>query len=331
MVEMAEPEPASINQQPGINAAAYSLALTTGPMLLAGPDNTLKKILHQDHVLANGKLQSQSIAMPGPQALFVKFENDILVWPAMLLSSIAGFGIMTLFTKQAKALSRWSKENKFKARSILVLAKMGTCIGCFSLGNELYNLGFVVPDLLRIPTLGVFASALAFYPSKYFASGAPAFGFLERKFYDASIFAAGAIVLLYAGNHLDVSLQSGHQMQTVSHVALPANRFNLESKLISITKKEFKQQVKIVLQGKPKELTKGDKTALTILAVLAGIALTIGVTALSCSIACSGAEMASVFVFAGGMGLIILGLVATIRAIHRRPTKKRTPAVNSVA
>lgn len=330
MVGMAEPEPTSIKQQPSSNDAAYSLSLDTEPTVPAGPDNTSKEILHQDHLLANTKLL-RSGAMPEQQAIFVRFENDMLVWPAMLLSSIVGIGMMTIFTKQARALSRWSKENKVKARSILVLAKMGTCIGCFSLGDALYNSGFIVPELLRIPTLVVFASALAFYPSKYFASGFPAFSFLERKFYDATIFAAGAIVMLYAGNRLDVSLHRGHLVQTTTHVALPADGFNLESKVISITKKEFMQRVKIILQDKPKELTKGTKAALTILAVLAGIALTFGVTALSCSIACSGAEVASVLVFAGGMSLIILGLVSTIKSIHRRPTKKRQTDVRSVA
>jgi len=233
--------------------------------------------------------------------------------------------------KQAKGISRWSKENKFKARSIIVLVKTATFIGCFAIGDELYNSGFVVPELLRVPTLGVLASALAFYPSKCFASGAPAFGYLERKFYDASIFAAGAIVMLCAGNRLDISLKSDHQAQAAAYATLPANGFGMENKVVSIAKKEFKQQVKMLLKDKPKELTKGEKTAFTILAILAGIGLTFGVAALSCSLACSGAEMASFFVLFGGMGLTIWGMLSIIRSIHRHPTKKRTPVVNSVA
>ena len=327
----ARAELASITQPTEAIDSAYSPSLTADLAVQSGAANIMKEILHQDHFVTNIKLLAKSSAMPERQAAFVNFENDLLVWPAMLLSGIMGIGVLAVFTKKGKGISRWSKENKFKARSLLVLIKTGTFIGCLAMGDELYNSGFDVPELLSIPTLGVLASAVAFYPSKYFASGAPAFGYLERKIYDASIFAAGAIMMLYAGNRFDVRLQADHQMQAAAYVTLPTKDFGLEKNVISISKKEFRQKIKVLLQDKPKEFTKGTKIALTILAVLAGIVLTFGVASLSCSLACNGSEIASFLVGAGGLGLIAWALVATIRSIHRRPTKKPSPAVKSVA
>lgn len=268
----------------------------------------------------------------GPTArFFEKFTNDVWIWPAILLGGAIGMSAMTVFQTRTKAVSRWAKDHKWKARSILVVTKIGSAFGCLVLGNELYDSSIAVPEFVKLSALVTLVSAFAFYPSKYFPSGAPAFGFLERKFYDASIFTAGAIVLLYAGNHFDVTLKRVDPIQTVASVALPDKIGGGLQKKISVVKREFKQKIKAVLQNPPKEMTSGEKTTLTILAVLAAVVLTFGVAALSCSLSCNGQEAASVFVFVGGVGLIVWALVATIRSIHNRPTKKRVASVKSAA
>lgn len=292
----------------------------------------LKETLDQEPNLASISALAPIATNYESDSEFVKFKNDTSIWPAMLLGGVLGIGALSLFKKEARALSRWSKENKIAALSLLVFVKTGTCVGCLFLGNELYNAGLTVPEYIKIPSLAILASALAFYPTKYYASGAPAFGFLERKIYDASIFTAGAIVMLYGANHYDVGLQRAHNVETVVYITLPSTLFGQEkNKYLSVNKREFKQQLKAFLNNEPKPMTGLGKTTLTVLAVLAAIVLTFGVAAATCSLACNGAEIVAFLVGVGGLALVIWGLVTTIRSIHKRPTKKRAVTEKSVA
>ena len=307
---------------------AYSLSLVVGEQEMPVARTIFKNQLGN---------QKQDLIIPYPfipivgndeaSAIFEEFTIDTWIWPGLLFGAIVGMLALSVFKGQAKVVSRWAKDNKWKARSALVIMKIGTGVGCVLLGNDLYTTGVTIPEFVKIAALGVLASAFTFYPSKHFASGAPAFDYLERKFYDASIFAAGAIVMLYAGNHFDVTMQRADPVQTVAYVSVPADGIGGVHKKMSLVKKEFKQKLKTFLQEPPKERTSGGKTTLTILAVLAAVALTFGVASLSCSLSCSGSEVAAVFVFVGGVGLVVWGLVATIRAIHKRPTKKRPSSI----
>jgi hypothetical protein len=312
--------PASVENEVD-DLQAYSPPLVSAGPASAIPGEISRELFFLDPILVNHetikplRLASKSVTT------LVEFRNDTAVWTTILLGGALGIVTMALFQRQAKSLSRWGKENKLKARSAVVVVKMATGAACLVLGGELYNAGYTIPEFASIPSLGLLGFAFVFYPSRYFASGAPAFGFLERKFYDASIFTAGAIVMLYAGNQVDVSMQTAHHAQTVAQISLP-DRQGQVNKKISIVKREFKQKLKTLLQDPPKEMSRAKKTALTVLAILAAIVLTFGVASLTCSIACSGSEFAAFLVGIGGMALIIWALAATIRSIHRRPTKK---------
>lgn len=313
---------------------AYSPSLFTIPPANVHENDRITT-LHPHFSQTNSQYNTHKMNSPEriieTEPVLEEFTNDTWVWPSILLGGAAGMLMIVLFQKQAKLLARWAKDNKWKARSGLALLKIGTTSGCFLVGNELYNSGVAIPDFVNISGFAVLATAFALYPSKYFPSVSPAFGFLERKFCDASIFAAAAIVMLYAGNHFDVKLHRADPVQTVVYAPSPSNETGGVYKKISVVKKEFKQKLKTFLQDRPKEKTRGAKTALTILAVLAAIVLTYGVASLSCSISCSGSEVAAVFVFFGGVTLIVWGLVATIRSIHNRPTKKRATLVKPAA
>lgn len=328
---------AAKKEHPPIKAAdsseqipAYSQPLRMNHAMVTKEEITISNKANRNLPLANDYMVNTggTLEKEIPDQNFI---DDVWIWPALLFGGAMGMFALAVFQNQAKLLSRWAKENKWKARSSLVMLKIGAAAGCLLLGNELYNSSIAIPDAVKISSCGVLALAITFYPSKYFPSGAPAFSFIERKVYDALIFAAGAIVMLYAGNHYDISLEHAHRAQAVAYVALPVEKIGGMHKQISIVKKEFKQKLKTFLQDPPKEKTKGTKIALTILAVLAAIALTFGVAALSCSLSCSGSEFAAFFVGVGGVGLIIWGLVAVIRSIHNRPTKKRVTSVQSAS
>ena len=80
----------------------------------------------------------------------------------------------------------------------------------------------------------------------------------------------------------------------------------------------LKAEVKaIVGQMKTQKVT-GEQVLLIILTILLALLLLYGVAALSCSIACSGADGLAVLVFLLGLGLIVWLTVALIKKISRR-------------
>lgn len=263
----------------------------------------------------------------------VAFEPGAGVCLALGMGGIMGICLLSVFQKQAKGLSHWAKNNPWKARGAIAAAQLTAGAGCLILGNDLYDTGIIVPEYVRLAGAGLLASSAIFYPSKYLTNGAPAFHYLERKFYDAGLFTAGAILMTYAGNHYDITVQQTPPVEAVAYVSAPGAKTGtvaFAKKTVAIVKKEFKQKLNTLLQD-PKEMTRGEKTALTILAVLGSIILTIGVSALSCNLACSGNDAAAVAVLVAGEGLIIWGLVATVRAIHRQRKKITTAEPQSAS
>ena len=88
--------------------------------------------------------------------------------------------------------------------------------------------------------------------------------------------------------------------------------------------KERKKLLKEQIRGikKTNELSKGEKVALTILAVLAALGLLFLVASLACNLSCSGSDAAAVIVGLGGGALVIVLLVVAIRAIYNKKRKE---------
>jgi small-conductance mechanosensitive channel len=91
-----------------------------------------------------------------------------------------------------------------------------------------------------------------------------------------------------------------------------------------ILKKEFRNQLKLYtkakLQGHKEE---ADKALLIILTIVAAVGLFALLAALTCSIACSGAEGAAIALLILGSAAIVLGVVLVINSISKRPKKEK--------
>jgi hypothetical protein len=234
--------------------------------------------------------------------------------------------LLTFLKSRAQRLSYWAKENKWKARLILVAAKIGTAIVCLHAGRDLLSSGMVVPEHVRLIGAGIFASAASFYPIRNSIGGSS--NYLSRKLHDAALFTSGALLMIYAGNHYDVKIQQQEFINAESHVSVKSSEsvFSFAHETIQVVK----TKVKAPLQEPKKERSKTDKIILTCLVILGFMALTFGLGALACNISCGGSEAIAVAVFIAGSGVIIWGLIASIRAIHR-PRRSKIPPVQTAS
>ena len=250
------------------------------------------------------------------------YRPDTTAWLSLAACGLVAMCMLAAFRNSAKSLSRWGKNNPLKARAIIGAAHLVTGTACIVVGDHLYDLGIIVPDYARLASAGLFASAVIFYPNRYLENGACAFSYLERKFYDVGLFTIGATMMLYVANHYDITTLPTYPVQTAAFSYVPAQNIatvSIAQKEIALSKREFKQTIHPKFDDIKRDRTRRGKTVATILVILGFIALTFGVAALSCTIACAGAEPAAIAVFIGGSALIIAGLVKAIRAIHKSP------------
>ena len=68
----------------------------------------------------------------------------------------------------------------------------------------------------------------------------------------------------------------------------------------------------------------GKRITLVTLSIVIAVILTFLLAALSCEIACSGAEALAIIVFISGLAGIIFGLVGVIKSINRKYKKLKT-------
>jgi len=87
------------------------------------------------------------------------------------------------------------------------------------------------------------------------------------------------------------------------------------------SKKTLKTVRKVIKFCSPKEITESTANLLTILSFLAAIGLSILVGVLSCSLACAGSQALSVLVLIGGIPLVKIMLVKTLKRIRSQPRK----------
>jgi hypothetical protein len=132
---------------------------------------------------------------------------------------------------------------------------------------------------------------------------------------DALLFTSGAVMMMSAGNQYEVKQEKIPTQAFHSFVNnTQSNEWHLVKKEISVPK--------IKKQDDPKQKSKGDKVGLTIAASLAFLGLLYLLSALSCSLSCSGMEGLAVIVGLGGLVGLIIGFVAVIKSIFGKKRKK---------
>ena len=237
-----------------------------------------------------------------------------------------------------RQISYWAKNHVWQSRLLIVVIYiLLNAAGIFT-GKLLKELNVVIPGFCFAACVVSTIVLWVWYPTKKanpnVSSGTLYF---RRKSFEFLIGCVTFLMIVYAGNNWQyLSLASSpakasklvpHEKDSVSQENVLVRNFitELQSKDISkLSSKEklriIKNQVKIIKEDEG--TTKGEKIVYTILSVLLAIALLMGLTVLSCSIACGGAEALSLIVAFGGSFLIIFFLVRLINSINKPGERK---------
>jgi uncharacterized membrane-anchored protein len=241
-----------------------------------------------------------------------------------------------------KKISLWAKIHPWPARFIIIGIHAILIITAFKTGTLFGELNVSVPAAAFFIFMVVFLTAVFSYPSKSQKNRVSAESFYFRqKSCDFILAASSFCMIVYFGNHEKNIFQSNAEIQAaVSHpVSLPGDSSVRAYKSIAAfnaslkdengkslswkeKKKLLKQQVKEI--KKAKDISPGGKVLLILLSVIVALGLLYLLAALSCSIACGGADTLAIIVFLLGTAAIIFFLVRIIsRIIGKRAKRKK--------
>lgn len=241
-----------------------------------------------------------------------------------------------------KKLSRWAKENPWKARIIIILVHFALVTIALFTGESFTTLGIQFPAWLLFLFLSVFILAAVFYPSRRKRTVINRdLHYFRQKSCDFLLAASTfcMILCLATKNTVSVSIFQPASASNGINLTKETKKPTAEEILASlayrdkstltraekrILKQEFKTQLKNYVAAKlAGNKAEGDRVGLIILAIIGALGLLFLLASLSCSIACGGSEgLAIAFLIVGAAG-IIWGLIAVIRNIKRNNKKAR--------
>lgn len=241
-----------------------------------------------------------------------------------------------------RKISLWAKTHKWPARiiiivSFIILDFLGILSGAFL--NDL-NISFSFSVFLifcSIYFLGFFL-----YPAKRVKGKRinPARFYFRQKACDLMLAASTFCMFIYLGNHPEKIFQGYSSFGATIEINPPLRADSLKKGYKSISEfsasmkdkdgnqlkwKERKKLLKEQIKGikKSNDLSKGQKTFLTILSIIIGLGLIMLVASAACSLSCNGSDAAAVFVGIGGLALVIFLFTLAMRGIHGKKKKKK--------
>lgn len=238
-----------------------------------------------------------------------------------------------------KKISFWAKNHIWQSRLIIFLIYiLLNGIGLFT--------GKLLSDInvnLAAQTLMICAIFTGFLWHGYYIKTVKPFKYFtyyfRRKFFEFSMGLVTLLLIIYAGNNYKGSFiniqayaasNTRHYSNDSAILKNPLiSNFITSIKNTDVSKLSVKEKIRIInrqvkIIKHDDGTTKSQKTLLIILSILIAIFLLMGLTALSCNIACSGSEVLASIVAAGGIFLIIFFLIRIIKRIQNpKIIKKR--------
>lgn len=227
---------------------------------------------------------------------------------------------MLLLIHGAIGVSYWAKHHVHKARLLLVICFIFLTILSILLGQLMYIQDISIPVNIFWIALFIYVFSLSFYPTrkKHIRQDSGVKHYLNRKLCDVLLAASTFIMIFQQVNSFswDVDRPFAAALVQRAHAARPI-KVNIPESSWKNQKVEWRQKFKLFLNS-VKQISKGEKLALTVLAVALAIVLLFGIGMLSCNLSCSGAEgAAGAVVFFGVIGVVLL-FVLFMRYLNRK-------------
>jgi len=242
-----------------------------------------------------------------------------------------------------KSISIWAKSNIWQSRMLIIVIYIFLNGIGITTGMLLSEINIHLPYAYFMALILITIILWINYPDKHQKRSFSSTSFyVRRKTFDFLLGTVTFLFIVYAGNHLEqmnletetatasVIVPLSKDSAILNHPLLKDFISSLKNREVSkLSQREkiklIKKQIKAI--NRDSGTSKSDKTLLLILSILIAIGLISGLAALSCSIACGGAEALAVIVFAGGLFLIIFFLVRFIKHLNKPILKKEESKV----
>jgi hypothetical protein len=251
-----------------------------------------------------------------------------------------------------RKVSVWGKNNPWKARIILAITHVILSMMAILLGLQAFFNDIQFTNSMMVVVLNVYLSAYLFYPIQGYREGLFRFTYIRQKKHDAVIVLTTFFILVgwvtqFAFEPLSkeepqvmvipIVLKLNEPIQANSTMS---NRKDIRENLktlrnsINVQEKEWKMEKRIGLISPDtthtrNPLTIAAKAFLILFTLLLAGGLIGGVFSLSCSLFCSGHEIAAWIVAIGGFTLTIFLTIIAIRGIVRSGKSRKKKIAQS--
>jgi hypothetical protein len=232
-------------------------------------------------------------------------------------------------------ISLWASRHIWPARAIIICCNVAATLLAVFIGAALYDLEITLPRYWFYGAVALFLATFSIYPQKNASRFSRSYRY--RKACDSLLLLTTFIFTICIGNQPQqlLRLTTLPLAAAVPYSASPATlQIDKTGKSIQpgikkwskrALKKTLRERIK-VLKTAYKESGKGGKIALIILSILVALALLFLVAAISCNIACAGADGLAILVLVLGVGIITFLFVRTVRRIKKGPRQKNQPS-----
>jgi hypothetical protein len=217
-------------------------------------------------------------------------------------------------------LSCWAQRHKWLARIIIIIASCLLFLIAWIVGGVMELSGYNLSSIWLWALLVVGLGTMAVYPHSKLQRKSVSYTY--RKTFDAILTCCSICIIVCISNQPQRMGPSPTYQSFVStaHAAYhkPPVKPNLKQQ-----KQFLKKWIKIA-KAHWKQANDQQKTGMVVLAVILGLLLGFGVSALSCSIACNGSAVAALAVLLLGLTGVFFLCRAIIKG-SRSPKKKPVP------
>lgn len=232
-------------------------------------------------------------------------------------------------TLHMRVLSVWAFHHKKAARLCFVFIYLVLNLVCLFFNEVLLAQNIEVPLFISYFICFIFLGAVLLYPSRKEKSRYKNFYRIQKSM-DGLLFLLSFFLIIFsmnASSYGKLSSTTGSVWATELPGKPGKTHYTFKAKTktaVFIVKhwKQLKDNYRL-LRKAYRDTSKGEKAVSIILASIVALGLLFLVLALSCSLACSGAEGGAIVVALLGSALVIFLLVKVIQSINRGPKKPK--------
>ncbi len=228
-----------------------------------------------------------------------------------------------------KTISRWASRHKWAARFLIVLAHGFLFSIAVVAGTICSTTGVEFPSMILTFLMISFLALVFKYPTRHRRPLAIRYSYWKARMMDAALITT-SVCMIIAVTAQSETLRpypqaNEYRVINVVHENTPKNE-RIHRKTL---RRSFRQEVRNFLHSNKERLSHSAVVLLSVLLILLTLAAFFAVLALSCSIACSGAEGIALLVFFSGVALVGLLCVLGMRWLLSKDERRQNGPTTS--